>query len=286
MISLCVFSKNRTLQLDAFLRSLVNAPYMTDVKVLYTYDDIRFKEGYDILIKEHTNVEFLKERPREYFKDTILNLVGGFQEYFAWATDDSIFYRATKLTQEKLDWVFKDQKALSLNLRIGKNIKFQNHWSNQPVPSIIVKDQFEDIITWDSSNIDVGNDVGRLWQSDASIMYRDMYLERLLKEDHWYKGLGVRGLDNVGQSGGIFNPRIGACFKESVYLNLPLNLTHVLDSGRLYADNFSKFRHYDVIDLNDLFLLGKRIDLDRLDVSNVDCGRRECELFFKDKKDV
>lgn len=282
MVSACIFSKNRPMQLDACLKSLFhNAKYITDVNVLYTYDDEKFEEAYETVKKTHANVTFIKETERHLWKNQILELVSNFQEYFLWGTDDSIFYRPVELTQEKLDWAFKDQGAKSLNLRVGLNIVWQNHWHTQKTPKIVVKDKFEDIITWDALSMGVQNDIGRVWQNDASIMPRDEYLERLNVEDGWWKGKGCRALDNVAQSGNIFNPRIAAAFENSVYLNIPVNLVHLLDDGRLYADNWGKHVRQDIHMLHDRFMDGQRIDWKAIDVSNIDCGRKEVEYTYE-----
>ena len=285
MISLCCFSKNRPLQLNAFLESVkANAPYISDVTVLYTYDNEKFKDAYIKLSRHHfmdSGVRFIKEVDnREWWKKTILDLVEGFNEYFCWATDDSLFYRPSNLTEDKVDWAFNNKGALSLNLRVGQNIKWQNHWYAEKTPEIKVLDRFEDIYIWDAEPLGVQNDFGRVFQNDCSIMPRDKYLERLLKEDHWYKGKGCRGLDNVAQSGGIFSPRIAAAFNESVYVNIPVNLVHLLDDGRLYADNYSRFISQDIFYLQEKFDKGLRIDWKAIDFTGLDCARKEVVYTF------
>ncbi len=281
MISLCCFSKNRPMQLDAFLKSLVNAPYITDTVVLYTYDDDKFEQGYNKVAGWHENVQFIKEHEdRGEWKNTILRLVESFKDYFCWATDDSIFFKHSELLLEKLNWVFKEKEALALNLRMGLNIKWQNHWYGERSLDIDIMDQYEDIVLWDASKYSVETDIGRVWQNDASIMPRDKYLQRLKAENHWYKGRGCRGLDNVGQSGRIFDPCLMAAFEHSVYLNIPVNLVHLLDSGRLYADNWGRFIKQDVSDLQNKFNEGLRIDWRKIDVSELECGRREAVYEF------
>jgi hypothetical protein len=281
MISTCIFSKNRPMQLHACLESIYqNAPYITDVNVLYTYDSPNFAEGYKILEKEFPSVLFIEEKcnNRQEWRNLILGTVVNFKnDYFCWGTDDSLFYRKVDLTQEKLDWVFNREKAKSLNLRVGLNVIWQNHWHSEMCPKIPVKNRLEDLISWDSSHISVQNDIGRLWQNDASIMPREEYLSFLLKEDHWYQGRGCRGLDNLAQSGGIFNPRVGAAFENSVYLNVPVNLVHVLDNGVLYADNWGHFVQQDIVTLQKAFESGYRINWQAIDVTNIDCGRKEVE---------
>lgn len=271
------------MQLRACLESIIeNAKYITDINVLYTYDDQKFKNGYEWLKTEFSNIKFIEEKcyNRNDWKNLIIDLVGSFKNYFMWGTDDSLFYRKVDINENKLWWVFKDQKAKSLNLRVGLNIIWQNHWHSERCPIIPVKDRLDDIITWDSSNISVQNDIGRLWQNDASIMPRDEYLERLLIEDGWYQGLGCRELDGVAQSGNIFNPRIGAAFDKSVYVNIPVNLVHLLNDGRLYADNWGIFIQQDIHTLQRLFDNNKKINWKAIDFSNLDCGRKEVQYEF------
>lgn len=286
MISVCIFSKNRAMQLDACLRSIAkNAPYITDLSVIYTHDEVRFRDAYNELIREYPSVDFIYENEsftvdRTKWRDLIISLVSDFKDYFLWGTDDSLFYRRVDLTQEKMRWAFTEHKAISLNLRVGLNVIWQNHWHSEKCPNIPFDHCFEDLITWDSSNISVQNDIGRLWQNDASIMPKDAYLSKLKTEDHWYKGRGCRGLDNLAQSGNAFNPRRGACFDRSVYVNVPVNLVHVLDNGRLYADNWGRFVQQDIFTLNEKFLDGYRIDWEAIDFSDLDCGRKEVQYEF------
>jgi hypothetical protein len=281
-ISLCVFSKNRALQLDAFLKSLVNAPYVDQVRVLYTTDNGNFETGYEILKGEYPHIQFIRECGFQDFNDKVIEVVDTSHEYFTWATDDSIFYRQVDLTQEKLDWVFKENTALALNLRMGLNIKWQNHWKSDRSDEIQVEKTFDDIVIWNADNYSVNTDVGRVWQNDASIMPRDLYLSRLRCEDGW-KVNKSRSLDGLASCGRIFQPCQMAAFRESVYLNIPVTLIHALDDGRVYADNWGHYVRYDLNNLNELFLLGGRIDWEAIDSSNLDCGRREVKYEFLPK---
>lgn len=277
MISACVFSKNRAMQLDAFLKSLENAPYITQTRVLYTTTDDEFDYAYDKLKKEHSNIEFIKE---DNLHEQVLEVVRTSHEHFLWATDDSIFYKKAELDEEKMNWAFKTKGALAFNLRMGLNIKWQNHWYGERSQPIEVADRFKDVIIWDAEKYSVNTDVGRVWQNDASIMPRDMYYERLLVEPGWRNGRGVRELDNTGGCGRMFSPCFVAAFEESVYLNIPVNLVHLLNDGRLYADNWGKFHQQSVGELNELFLKGRRINWKTIDTRNLDCGRREVQYDF------
>lgn len=278
MISLCVFSKNRPMQLCAFLESLKsNTTNITDVRVLYLATNQDFEYGYSILQKDYPDVKFI---PETRITDQVLELVSSFHEYFLWATDDSLFIKPCDISKDKLDWIFKDKKALALNLRMGLNIRWQNHWHSDTSDPINVLDKYKDIVLWDAEQYNVNTDVGRVWQNDASIMPRDMYLERLHIESDWKQHVGCRGLDNVGGCGRVFSPCLVTAFEHSIYLNLPLNLVHYLDDGRLYADNWGRFVQYSTDLLNTLFLMGQRIDWQKIDTGLIDCGRMEPQLTF------
>lgn len=283
MITLCCFSRNRPMQLAAMLDSLeLNAgSTFSDVRVVWKADNMKFRRGYNVVMDEwEGRVKFIEETT---VSEMAVDLVKSFNDYFCWATDDSLFYRKFNITEEMLQWAFERESAISLNLRIGTNVVWQNHWHSEKCPEIPVKNREHGLISWDSSNISVQNDVGRLWQNDASIMPRDMYLDRMLKENHWQNSVGCRGLDNIGQSGSVFNPRVGSSLETSVYVNVPVNLVHYLDDGRLFADNWGKFRQYPVTDLQQLFDTNVRIDvvktLEQLP-DKVDCGRVELEYVF------
>lgn len=278
-VSLCVFSKNRALQLDAFLKSLVNAPYVSQVRVLYTYDNPAFELGYEVLQHEWPDVEFIKEMTNSEFDEKVIEIVNTSNEYFMWATDDSIFFKKVDLSEEKLQWVFKKKGALALNLRMGLNIKWQNHWKSDRSDEIMVEDKFEDIVLWDATRYSVNTDVGRVWQNDASIMPRDLYLSRLRCESNWRVNKS-RSLDGLASCGRIFQPCKMAAFEHSVYLNIPVTLVHLLDDGRLYADNWGHYVSYSVENLNDVFLAGGRIDWEAIDTTELDCGRREIKYKF------
>jgi hypothetical protein len=280
MLSLCIFSKDRPMQLDLCLKSLKNAPYITDVKVLYLPQG-RFELGYEIVKKEHPNITFIKEN--DHFSDQAMDIVKNSNEYFLWGTDDSLFCHQVEITQDKLDWVFKTQRAISIILRYGANVIMENHWENKRSRPMEVLAQYKDIVIWDVYKHYDTYHAGRPWQNDASIMPRDMYLERMEIETEWRKHKS-KTLDYLAQSGRIFNPCLAATFPKVVYLNIPVNLVHLHEDGKTYADynNWGKYIRYDVNLLNELFIYGKRINLGAIDLHNVDCSAREIEYVFEE----
>lgn len=279
MISICIFSKDRPMQLDLCLRSIKqNAPYFTDVKVLYLAEG-KFKDGYKLVREEHPEVTFIPESTD--FCQQIWDIVHSNQEYFAWGTDDSIICKKVELGEHKLNAIFKDMGCVSIVMRVGENMKNQDHFQHNPsTPGPIVA-RFEDMIVWDVLQCNKNYDIGRPWQNDCSIMPRDMYIERLKQETYWREHKS-KSLDYTGDSGRCFNPCLAAAFQDIIYLNIPVNLVHLREDGKALADfgNWGRQVRYDTATLNELFLAGKRIDLDALNLENVDCPRREMEYRF------
>lgn len=283
MISLCVHSKNRPLQLDLFLQSVErNAPYVSDVHVLYFADE-PFRLGYEVLAERWPSVKFHLETA---FVDQTLELVEGFNPYFLWSTDDSVFIRELEITEDDLRLLFGIDQVRALNLRMGENIQWQNHWFQTESRKLDITGRFHNkFITWNALDHPHDCDPGRVWQNDASIMPRDSYLARLKEESGWRHNK-CRSLDTLAQSGRIMKDKNGevrmAAPNNSVYLNVPVNLVHYLDDGRLYADNWGKFRRYDILSLQQKFDEGLRIDLDHVinQCEDLTCGRKEVEYKF------
>ena len=78
MLNIIVFSKNRSCQLELFLRSM--KLYFKEfnehkINILYTYSNDKFKEGYDKVISIHNdkNINYIKET--QPFKNHILLLL-------------------------------------------------------------------------------------------------------------------------------------------------------------------------------------------------------------------
>jgi len=267
------------MQLDLCLRSIAqNAPYFTDVKVLYLAEG-KFKEGYKIVKEEHPNVTFLPEDID--FPQQIWDIVSNNQQYFAWGTDDSLICTKVDLNADKLRWVFDVQNCVSIVMRVGENMKQQDHFQNNPSTPGPIIGRYEDMIVWDVLQCNEQYDIGRPWQNDCSIMPRDQYLARLEYETYWREHKS-KSLDYVGSSGRCFNPCKAAAFKDIVYLNNPVNLVHLSEDGKTLADfgNWGRQIRYDTTTLNELFLMGKRINLDALNLENVDCPRREMAYTF------
>ena len=70
MLNIVCYSKNRACQLELLLRSMNKFwKHNHQINVLYTYTDDEYEKGYDILIDEYKNINFVLEK--NFKKDTL-----------------------------------------------------------------------------------------------------------------------------------------------------------------------------------------------------------------------
>ena len=96
MINIVVFSKDRAMQLELFIRSFnkyVKNSGRYTINILYTYSNNVFKEGYDKLIKYGiNNVNFVKENN---FKPDLIKLINKTAKYTIFFVDDKVSFFKT-----------------------------------------------------------------------------------------------------------------------------------------------------------------------------------------------
>jgi FkbM family methyltransferase len=114
-----VFSKDRAMQLDGTLRSLLihcKGSESIDLKVLYTTSNEFHERQYRQLMTEYDLVEFIRERN---FKQALISILSSYQ-YVLFLVDDNIFVRDFRfldvvgLLESHLD-------AIGFSLRLGRN---------------------------------------------------------------------------------------------------------------------------------------------------------------------
>lgn len=90
-INWCLFSKDRSCQLELLLRSTkeyFNEYNDTKINVLYTYTNESFKQGYDKVIVKYPEINFIKENN---FKNDLIKLVDDKNKYSIFFVDDQVF---------------------------------------------------------------------------------------------------------------------------------------------------------------------------------------------------
>lgn len=275
IIKYVIYSKDRASQLDLLLRSIDKfAPGKIEAHVIYKSTNSDFQSGYN-LVNNH-KYDCLKEMlfERDFREDT-LRVTGLFPQenkLIGFLTDDSVFYSPFPREIDEVYQLMIDHNCNSFSLRNGLNTDLQCHYKEvftKPRDFLYSKDG---VYMWDTSKHGYDCDYGRPVSIDGNFFMGLSLITSLLS----YPWNCPRTLDGIDIS--LIGPRM-MCFDKSVVVNMPVNLT----AGG-YADNWGHHYQYSLEMLNDLFLQGSVIDLDKIDFSNIISSHQERELFFTGQK--
>lgn len=269
MINYIIHSKDRACQLDLLLQSIEK--YGNDqiaCAVIYKATTPAFDDGYNKLFENCSKSLLLARREQNFRDDTLDLLIYSPSRLFGFFTDDTVLFRPLRYTSNELYDLMVEQKCKSFSLRNGLNTELQCHY--QPIyEKLELLYNKDGIIKWDTSKYRYDRDFGRPMSIDGNFFTYNELVPTLIE----FPWKCPRTLDGVNTD--YIRPYMMA-FDHSIAVNLPLNLT----AGG-YADNWGHFYQYSLEELNQRFLDGQRIDLDKIDFSNVVSSHQERELFFK-----
>lgn len=281
MITSIIFSKNRPLQLDLTLKSVYkNFSQSTSNVVIYDCSP-EFEDAYVKLKEEHPNTQWWRQHP-SLFQDTWAAMASSDNNLICFFTDDGIvFSESPEIHPDLFDSV---PHMGCFSLRMGLNINSRTHMG-QTFPDL------------PQSDLCVLNDNWIIWKTTAA--YYGSYWSYFLSMDgHIFRKQEM--LDMVGelvylegyreweQNPNAFEAALQRFWttgqqymvsnQNSVYVNSPNN--RVSDS---YIENSSGDQHdYSDKQLLQLFMEGKRINLDLLDVnvlSQITCPHTEIDIL-------
>ena len=131
-----VFSKDRALQLDAFLRSYVDHVKPAEqVHVLYRATSERHRAAYEELFRTTTTA--VPHAQGDSFKEDLLTLLcGGTNVVFF--VDDQLFIRP---------WMVLEEPGLSLRLGLNLTCDYNSSLYVQPLPKFVSKSDME-VLSW------------------------------------------------------------------------------------------------------------------------------------------
>lgn len=111
-----VFSKNRALQLCAYLESLIFYGNIKeeDIIVQYAHDD-----SYNTLLDQFKNIKWIKEST---YDETLRSIVTSFEDddLILFGCDDVVYFR--RFSVDRIREVMKDRENACFSLRLGVNI--------------------------------------------------------------------------------------------------------------------------------------------------------------------
>ena len=221
-----VFSKDRPLQLDAALASLLRRckdPERMEVNVLYTTSSI-YQEGlYRQLGLEYPGVIFRRER---HFREDVLALVGRAQ-YVAFVVDDALFVREFSVGTVVEELAANDQ-AIGFSLRLGTNTTYCYPLDAQQDPP-----EFTTVRPgvlahrWPGASHDFGYPFDL-----SSSVYRSADIEPLLRRIPFTNPNLMEGRLAERSAASAQRRPVLLCFERSVAFCIPANLVQTVAKNR------------------------------------------------------
>lgn len=269
MINAIIFSKDRACQCDLTLRSLIeNSGNLIDnITVLYTASTDEFDTGYYELRKLwKSSINFKRQGD---FKENLVRLTHSLHPFTVYFTDDDIFYR--KLKSKSSVYVITDPEFCCFSLRLGKNVVLDDPYRGVPATHPQFKNWHDNVLYWDWTKLPFHTNFSYPLSVDGHIFETNLLLKYIESFDY----------DNPNSFEGRlqqFNKQIPpkmACFNKSYIVNTPLN--RVQETCTNMAGHYFPADQYA---LNEYFLKNYRINLQKMDFSNIIGCHQELQLVL------
>ena len=261
-INIIVFSKDRAMQLELFLRSFKIFVRNADqyvINILGTWSDEKYKKGYEKLsAMNYANVFFNEEKD---FKKMLLSLIDPAKVHTVFFVDDDVFINYFDFYDRQMELFEWDERILCRSLRLNKNLSYC-YSSQRPMmqPPFFGDNTFE----WQGKDGDYGYPFsldGHIFRTaDILPMLREMpYTNPNTLESTWANSIGH------------FAPKM-VCYDKSIIVGNPINQVQT---------NWENIHGKVNVDLlNERFLNGQKIKLDNfMGMENTSC-HQETELNF------
>lgn len=267
-----LFSKNRSLQLDATLRSFMlhcKDAVSSQIRVLYTATAPLHINLYGELEKEYQKYSFIQFVSEKDFRTDVLALIAPF-DYVLFLVDDNIFVRDFTL-KEIIESLRGNADAVGFSLRLGRNTSYcypldtdQQLPEFQPINRSILKYSWT-IAAYDFGYpLEVSSSVYRtedILPFIASFTFENPNTLELFMNDHKI------AFEN--------DKPLLLCFEQSVTFCAPLNIVQTLCTNRSCVN-----MEYTQESLAKLFDEGYRIDIGAYDQFTPNACHQEIELKF------
>jgi len=284
LITSIIFSKDRPLQLDLCLQSVnKNLKSSTRNIVIYKCSNEKYQASYDGLRAAYPDVEFWPQS-KSLLKDIHhCILTESNNDYVCFFVDDCIVYRETDIDKNTINDIFKNDAVCCISLRLGMNINQRSH-DNHFFPDIIGNHEFINRYWLMCSKTSVR--YGNYWSYSLSVdghifRKKDMYemvnelihVSKIHKEEkNWITT--PNQFESQLQRFWTITSNVMACPYVSSVVNSPNNKTQESHNNR-HGDFYS----YNQLELLNTFLSGKRIDLAKLDIKDINCPHTEIDIL-------
>jgi len=235
-----VFSKDRAGQLDLFIRSFeqhVKCGNM-NLKVLYTYSNQEFMEGYDKVKAKFPGIHFKREFD---FKPDLLSLVEDSEKHIVFFVDDNIFLHDFSTEDKEFKHFSGRGDILCLSLRCHPNLTYCYPASVEMTNPNMNGDN---VWNW----INATGDYGYPMSLDGHVFRTSQIKQMLLAFN--YKN--PNSLEFVLSMNPMNLPKM-SCYDKAIIVNNPCN--------KVQTNNPNKHGDIDAKVINDMFLDDYYIDL-------------------------
>ena len=258
-----VFSRDRAMQLDAFLASVeLHVPALFDeVAVLYRATDDLHGLAYTQLVAARPDTTWVAEAS---FRDDLLSLRGA-EDQLVFHTDDDVFFAPVPPFE-----LHDDEVCFSLRLGLNTSYCYPLDLAEELVQPTIGSDR----VSWERVSQGVG---------DFSYpLALNGHVFRAAEAHEWLASVEYATPNELETALQSLNdhqrPRM-ASLPHSVVVSIPANIVNETWANRHAPGN-------DVDELNARFLEGTRIDLGGMDFQDVTACHQEIPFAFLSASDV
>jgi hypothetical protein len=260
-----IFSKNRAAQLDLLLQSIIKNcdELFNQITVLFK-SDFSYKNGYQILESNYPNIQFI---PEVNFRNDTISLINQDYNYTTFLVDDDVIF--SKVNKKLVDIIRVMDNSICFSLRLGLNSKYCH-------PADIyyeIKNEtiIGDFITFNYKEQD--GDLGYPLSLDGHIFKTDDIIS-IIKATNFYNPNSLEAnIQKFTQN--IQKPNITS-FKYSKLVGVPVNLVNETFNNRHGIEFYISEKT-----LNNRFINGERIDIDKLDFGVINGPHKEIKYEFK-----
>lgn len=280
MIKTIIFSKDRPLQLDLTLQSLLkNFPQSTQISVLYKASDNNYLYAYRMLKENYLHdVKIISETElfSQIYKECHTSL-----PYVNFLTDDCIVYRPIVL-DKGFENLISDSSVCCFSLRLGLNTKYRSHDGvkfNDSIPRFQKLDEF---LLWNRLSIPSGGYFSYPLSVDGHIYNRE-----LMKTLVWKVKQVAEYVDDIPTN--LWTPNTFESLLQKFFFDIPLTMichehSSVVNSPnnrvqKTHKNSFGQEFNYNQADLLQKYMGGFRLDLNSIDFSNIETPHQELKLF-------
>ena len=260
LLNVILFSKDRAMQLDLLLQSILLNFNVEDYKlnILYKASNDEYNRGYNMIRDSYPQFTYKKE---ENFKEDLLSLFND-SKYTTFLTDDDIIYQSFKLNNDELHNIFMLTEANCFSLRLGLNTR--HCYTQQRLNSLedfkthnfyYDIDLIEPVISWKVK--DGTNDYAYPMSVDGHI-FKTEYIKNLCEVlEYTNLNLFESFLSNFGKPETIIST-----YKHS---KLVKNIT----------------KTYNNEELNEIYLDGGVINIHKMNFNEINGPSQEIKPIFK-----